>query len=189
MKKLNLTKNTYIALTMICIVGGALLLFWPKPGINVLCKISGIFLLIYGIAKISAYFTKDLFQLAFQFDFGLGIVALILGILIFFRTGHIVSFFAFYIGIFLFVDSALKIQTSLEAKKFGIERCYWIFITAVASGIIGICLLFSSLKAIDLIVRMAGLGICLNGAMNLIVVLNTVRAVRKTEDDFLEKNI
>ncbi|MGP1590065.1 MAG: DUF308 domain-containing protein [Oribacterium sp.] len=49
---------------MICIVGGALLLFWPKPGINVLCKISGIFLLIYGIAKNISLFYKRSFSIS-----------------------------------------------------------------------------------------------------------------------------
>lgn len=35
-----------------------------------------------------------------------------------------------------------------------------------------------------MLVRMVGLGICLNGAMNLVVVLNTVRLIEKSEDDF-----
>ena len=54
---------------------GILLLIWPGLGLDVLCKVRGVFFLIYGLAKISSYFTKDLFQLAFQFDFGLGIVS------------------------------------------------------------------------------------------------------------------
>lgn len=184
MKKLSFIKNIYVFLAGICIVGGTLLLIWPMLELNVLCRISGVFLLIYGMAKISGYFTKDLFQLAFQFDFGLGIVAVILGILMIFRMEYIITFFAFCIGIFLFVDSALKIQTAIEAKRFGIEKWYWIFIIAVISGIIGVSLLFLSSEAIDMLVRMVGLGICLNGAMNLVVVLNTVRLIEKSEDDF-----
>ena len=72
--------------------------------------------MIYGLAKISSYFTKDLFQLAFQFDFGLGIVSMILGALMIFRTAHVVKLLGFCIGIFMVVDAALKIQTAFEAK-------------------------------------------------------------------------
>lgn len=189
MKSLSSTKNLYILLTIVCIVGGALLLIWPRLGLNVLCKISGIFLLIYGAAKISSYFTKDLFQLAFQFDLGLGIVAMLLGVLMLFKTAKIVSIFSFCVGIFLFVDSALKIQTSFEAKKFGIEKWYLILILSIISGIVGVCLLFSPSRTAGVIVRLVGLGICLNGVMNLVVVLNTVRIIEGSEDGFLDDDI
>ena len=49
MKKLSSIKNIYVFLASICIVGGTLLLIWPILELNVLCKISGIFLLIYGL--------------------------------------------------------------------------------------------------------------------------------------------
>lgn len=75
MRSLKRAKNVYVAISIFCIVGGILLLIWPGLGLDVLCKVSGVFSLIYGLAKISSYFTKDLFQLAFQFDFGLGIVS------------------------------------------------------------------------------------------------------------------
>lgn len=189
MKSLSWTKNLYIALTIVCIAGGALLLIWPRLGLNILCRISGIFMLVYGVAKISSYFTKDLFQLAFQFDFGLGIVALIMGIMMLFKTAKIVDIFSFCVGIFLFVDSALKIQTSLEAKRFGIEKWYLILILSIISGIVGVCLLFSPSRTAGVIVRLVGLGICLNGVMNLVVVLNTVRIIENAEDGFLDDDI
>ncbi|MDO4189790.1 MAG: DUF308 domain-containing protein, partial [Lachnospiraceae bacterium] len=91
MKNLKRVKNIYLTLTVCYIVGGLMLLFWPGLGLDVLCKICGAFLLIYGLAKISSYFTKDIFQLAFQFDFGLGVVLIILGSVMIFRAEHIVG--------------------------------------------------------------------------------------------------
>lgn len=186
MKNLKTAKNVYVVMTIFCIVGGAILLVWPGLGLDVLCKICGVFFMIYGLAKISSYLTKDLFQLAFQFDFGLGIVSMILGVLMIFRTDHIVEILAFCIGIFMLVDAALKIQTALEAKRFGIERWKWILITAIASGIVGALLLFSPMKTTNLIVRMVGLGICLDGVMNLVVVTNTVRKIKNMQKDIID---
>ena len=103
-----------------------------------------------------------------------------------FRTDHIVGFLAFCIGIFMLVDAALKIQTSFEAKKFGIERWEWILITAIATGIVGAFLLFSPMRATDLIVRVVGLGICLDGIMNLVVVANTVRMIKDSQKDIID---
>ena len=186
MKNLKTAKNVYVVMTIFCIIGGAILLVWPGLGLDVLCKVCGVFFMIYGLAKISSYFTKDLFQLAFQFDFGLGIVSMILGALMIFRTAHIVKLLGFCIGIFMVVDAALKIQTAFEAKKFGIERWKWILITAIASGIVGALLLFSPMKATKLIVRMVGLGIFLDGIMNLVVVSNTVKTIRNTKKDIID---
>ena len=62
MRSLKRAKNVYVAISIFCIVGGILLLIWPGLGLDVLCKISGVFFLIYGLAKISSYFSKDLFQ-------------------------------------------------------------------------------------------------------------------------------
>ena len=152
MRNLKTVKNVYVVMKICCIVGGTILFAWPGLGLDVLCKICGAFFLIYGLAKLSGYFTKDLFQLAFQFDFGLGIVSIILGALMIFRTDLIVGFFAFCIGIFMLIDAALKIQTAIEAKRFGIEKWRWILITAIAVGIIGAFLLFSPMKATNLIV-------------------------------------
>lgn len=183
MENLKAVKNVYVTMTVCCILGGAVLFVWPGLGMEVLCRICGVFFLIYGLAKLSGYFAKDLFQLAFQFDFGLGIVSMILGALLIFRTDYIVGFLAFCIGIFMLVDGALKIQTALEAKRFGIERWKWILITAIAAGMIGTLLLFSPMKATDLIVRMVGLSICLDGVMNLVLVTTTVRTIKNSHID------
>lgn len=180
MKSIKNVKNIYVGMIACFILGGVILLMCPQVGLEVLCKICGVFLAVYGLAKISSYFTKDLFQLAFQFDFGLGVVLVILGMVMVFRTNHFVGFLAFAIGIFMLVDAALKVQTAIEAKRFGIEKWLWILITAILAGITGAVLLFNPFEATSIIVRIIGLGICLNGIMNLIVVKNTVRTVKTT---------
>lgn len=62
--------------------GWSAVLFSPIKAINVLCKIFGVVLILLGAVKILGYFTKDIFQLAFQFDFALGIISAILGIVL-----------------------------------------------------------------------------------------------------------
>ncbi|MGN1166384.1 MAG: HdeD family acid-resistance protein [Lachnospiraceae bacterium] len=186
MRNLKTVKNVYVVMTICCIVGGTTLFVWPGLGLDVLCRIYGVFFLVYGLAKLSSYFTKDLFQLAFQFDFGLGIVSIILGALMIFRTDHFVVSLAFCIGIFMLTDAALKIQTAFEAKRFGIDRWKWILITAIAAGIIGAFLLLSPMKTTNYVVRMVGLGICLDGVMNLVVVLNTVKTMRISQKEIID---
>lgn len=77
-----------------------------------MCVVYGVFLIVYGVTKLSGYFAKDLFQLAFQFDLALGIVSIVLGIIIIEKSEYIIEILSTAIGIFMLVDAALKIQTA-----------------------------------------------------------------------------
>ncbi len=125
-----------------------------------ICKIYGIFLVIYGIAKLSGYFARDLFQLAFQFDLALGIASLIFGFVMIFRTGYAIEFLAGLIGVFM-IDAVFKIQTAIEANRFGIERWWMILVIALIVAIIGVLLLIQPFRATGVITRLIGLNLCL----------------------------
>ena len=111
-------KNAYTVMTICLIALGAALLFMPQLGLKTMCMLYGVFLIIYGVTKLSGYFAKDLFQLAFQFDLALGIVSIVLGIIIIKKTEYIIEILSTAIGIFMLVDGAFKIQTAVEAKRF-----------------------------------------------------------------------
>ena len=55
MRSLKTIKNTYLILTICSIVVGAVLLIWPQIGVNILCRVYGIFLIVYGLAKLYGY--------------------------------------------------------------------------------------------------------------------------------------
>ena len=59
-------------------------------------------------------------------------------------------------------------------------------ITAILAGVIGALLLFSPMKTTGVIVRMVGLGICLDGVLNLVVVTNTVKTIKNAEKDIID---
>ena len=46
-------KNIYLLLIVCSILVGAVLLIWPQMGVSVMCKVYGVFLLIYGLGKLS----------------------------------------------------------------------------------------------------------------------------------------
>lgn len=86
-----------------------ILLLQPGIALNTVCTVFGIYLIVYGVVKVIGYFAKDVYQLAFQFDLALGIVAAIVGIVFVFRTSSIVQLLSTCIGIVMLVDATLKI--------------------------------------------------------------------------------
>lgn len=186
MRNLKTIKNAYLILTICSVMVGAMLLIWPQIGVNVLCRIYGAFLLMFGLAKLYGYFTRDIFQLAFQHDFGLGIVSLILGIVFIVRTQRVMEYLAICIGIFMLIDAALKIQTSIDAKKFGITSWWLILAAAILVAVVGAFLLFAPFETGNVLLRIIGFSICMDGIMNLIVVHNTVRSIRRGQEEIID---
>ena len=168
-------KNAYTVMTICLIALGAALLFAPQLGLRTLCVVYGVFLIVYGVTKLSGYFAKDLFQLAFQFELALGIVSIVLGIIIIKKTEYIIEILSTAIGIFMLVDGAFKIQTAVEAKRFGIENWWLILVMSFA----GILLLVTPFETAGMIVRLIGLNLSLDGILNLFVVRNTVETIRR----------
>ena len=79
LKQLKLVKNIYIVMSLLFCVLGIFLMARPKSSVKMLCVLMGIMLILYGAIKISGYFTRDAFCLAFQFDLAFGVLLAAVG--------------------------------------------------------------------------------------------------------------
>ena len=181
MRQLRIVKNTYSCLAASLSICGFLLLVWSNTTLELICKIVGIVFLICGMIKILGYFAKDRFQLAFQFDLGLGIVSMLVGLVMLVRTNHLIEVVSIFVGIMILTDAALKIQTALDAKHFGIQRWWIILMISLVVTIVGILLITMAWRTTELVTRLIGINFCLDGFLNLWVVQNTVKIIRRKD--------
>lgn len=182
MKHVKYVKWAYSILAATLVAVGVVFIGWPGTALSLIEKICGFILLIFGIVKLFGYFSGDLFQLAFQFDLALGIVSGIIGFVMLFHTEQMIEVMAACIGVFLLLDAALKIQTAFDSRKFGIERWWMILIAAVISAVIGALALIMPFKGANLIVRLIGLNLCMEGVLNVLVVQSTVKTIKNRKD-------
>ena len=185
MKSLKAIKNSYSILTICLILVGAVLLIWPHMALGAICKMCGIFLIIFGLVKLTGYFSKDIFQLAFQYDLGLGIASIIFGLIMVIRSWATIQLFSICIGIFLLIDAALKMQTAFESKKFGFRNWWVTLLIAIIVCILGISLFAMPFQTSGVITRLIGINLILDGALNLFVVQSTVRTIKREEDEMI----
>jgi hypothetical protein len=182
MRELKIAKNIYSLVAVLLILSGLVLVIWPQLALNITCKLVGALFIACGIVKLFSYFTKDIFQLAFQFDFGLGIVSMIIGLVLLLKSQSVIEVICILIGIFILIDGALKIQTAIDGKNFGIEKWWMILVIALISAVLGILLIILPFETTGWIMRLIGLNICLEGLLNLWVVQNTVNTIRRKEE-------
>lgn len=182
MNQLKMVKNVYCIMAICFIAVGIMLLIRPDISVNIICKAFGAVLLVYGIVKIIGYATKDLYQLAFQFDLALGIVSIVVGLVLVFRTQHVLELLSVCVGVFMLVDATLKIQTAIDSKRFGVERWWTILIAAIVVAAFGVLLIVRPFETTSVIIRLIGLIFCLDGILNIIVVQSTVNTIRRNRE-------
>ncbi len=158
-----------------------------KMPFNILYYFLSAVFLGYGVIKLLCYFSKDMYQLAFQFDFGMGIFFFVMGLLFSCFEQVMLKNFLGMIGFTVFIDAVLKIQTSLEAKRFGLGKWWIILILAVFSALAAA--LFFVVQPIERlyryglinfadIIHIIGLTLFLEGCLNLWVVIYTVKEAK-----------
>ena len=184
MENLKPLKGAYSVLS-ICLIGAGILLM-INPGIqeDLMYRLCGIILVVFGVVKITGYFSKDLFQLAFQFDLAMGCISCVLGVVFISRPEWTILRVSVCMGIFMLADALLRLQTSIDAKKFGIEKWWTLLIMAIPVAVIGVLLLIMQFESKIYIMRLLGLNLCIDGILNLLTVQSTVKTIRRRRNEW-----
>ncbi len=128
-----------------------------------------------GAAKIFGYFSNDLYRLAFQFDLAIGIFCILLTLLTElmpeYAFGTLPIIFAAYVSL----DGLLKIQTSIDARRFGMKSWIVMLITAVmlfGAGGFALGAVLAQLLRPNAVV---GIALMADGLENIWITASTVR--------------
>lgn len=132
--------NISVALVM---CGMGVLLFCPLFSAPVEKIIIGILCLSVGVAKLVGFFSHDVYRLAFQFDLAIGLFALILGTLFLVSPEEFDRALPTSVGIYAILESVMKLQIGLDARRFGMARWRSMVISAVVLCTVGILTVIS----------------------------------------------
>lgn len=164
----------YLIISALLCVLGIVIVAYPDFSISVLCWVGGALLLLFGIVKILGYLSNDLYRLAFQYDLAFGILLISLGAILIFRSETMVHMVCSLLGLYILADALLKVQISLDAKRFGISLWWVVFILAIVTSVVGFLLIFQPSQSARVIMYILGLSLCAEGLLNIITILTTV---------------
>ena len=182
-KLIRAAKAGYVALSAGFCLLGALLMLRPGLSIAVIGDIVGAALIAFGAVKLMGYFSKDLYRLAFQFDLAFGILLIALGLAILIRPNLAVNVLCIILGIEIIADGLFKLQTALDARRFGLERWWLILVLAVLAGAVGAVLVMNPVEGARAIAALLGGALLAEGALNLSVALCAVKIIRHQQPD------
>ena len=186
MQEIKRLKTAYSVFSICLLLFGTFILIYPNASIHIVYKVGGVIFIGFGITKMIGYFSKDIFQLAFQHDLAMGIVSILIGLIMLFQTENMIRILAIIISLFMIIDALLKIQTAIDAKKIGIEKWWLILVIGISVAVIGVILFFEPFHGTQVIVRFIGFILFIDGILNLCVVQNTVSTMKKDiRQDFM----
>ena len=180
-------KIGYFVISILFCVVGIVLIAAPGTSVVWLGRLLGIGMIIFGVIKLVGYFSKDLFRLAFQYDLAFGILLLALGIVTLARPNGAMSFLCVVFGIPELADGLFKIQISLDAKRFGIEKWWLVLALAALTCVIGLLLVIRPSEAARALMVLMGISLLLDGILNMCVAWLCVKIVRNQKPDGIDE--
>ncbi len=147
----------------------------------------GVASIVIGGTGIYGYFSNDMYRLAFQSDFALGIFNVILGILLIINPLRLHVLLPTAISILTLLDGGNKAQIAIEGQRFGISKWYLVVLSAVleiAAGVVLMVLAYHDLKDAARILMGISMGVV--GVTNFWTTMYTVR-IRENHQIFTNK--
>ncbi len=168
MKQIKIARAGYILISVLFYISGIGCLIVPDISPKAAAMAAGIILIVYGIIKITGYLSHDLYCLAFQYDFACGLFLIVLGIVVLAIGSKFNGSLLSGLGFLILMDSLLGIQTSMDAKKFGLAKWFVILASSILSGTLGVVLIVMNTQMI------AGCSLLAEGFMRQYIVQCTV---------------
>lgn len=169
-------KITNVSSAGLMFLSGLLLLLFPNlealPAQRlILCLLFA----LTGAAKLFGYFSNDLYRLAFQFDLSIGIFCELLAALILFLPESAVPLMPSLISVYVILDSLLKVQTALDARRFGMKSWLVMLLSSLVLCGAGGLALSACLKDFMRVAAAVGIALMADGLENAFITAYTVR--------------
>lgn len=185
-KAIRAAKTGYIIISSLLMVLGVLIMALPDLSVSVIGILAGAMLVAFGLVKLVGYFSRDLYRLAFQFDLAMGILLAVMGVILLARPNAAMNFICVALGITFLADGLLKVQMSLDARRFGLKSWWAIGLFGLFVGCVGAVLVLRPTQSARIMTILLGVCTLCEGALNLIVSLFAVKIIRHQQPDVIE---
>ncbi len=177
-------KIMHLCSAVVFLLAGILVAFFPmwNNPTSLGEIIVGIASIVIGTTGVFGYFSNDMYRLAFQSDFALGIFNIIFGVLLIINPDKFPVLLPTAIAILTLLDGGNKSQIAIEGQRFGISKWYLVLLSALIEIVMGVVLLILAyLNVMDVHVFM-GVTMGVVGATNFWTTMYTVRIRGKSSN-------
>ncbi len=161
---------------------GILLIFYSEITIVSISYIIGAILIAIGVLALLKFIRAYDKASKNELEIVYGIVCVILGIIVITNPKGIASIIPFVVAIIIIVNSATKLQYSLELKKSDNDLWKSTMIISLVSMLCGVLLIFNPFEGVVMITRVVGVLILIYALLDLSSTISIKRSVKQIHE-------
>lgn len=184
MKLLERIRRMELLMAVISLILGVIMVIFPQRTMNVICYVIAGAILLYGVIDIISYFTSKSYEGNFSLTLLRGVVASVIGIIIFIRPSYLSTFIPIVLGILLIIDGITSIQKSVFLKNNNVYFWHISMIESILTLALGIFVLINPLSAQTAIIICLGISFIWYGitsVWNYLYVQKKINFIREAE--------
>ncbi|MBQ0059666.1 MAG: DUF308 domain-containing protein [Lachnospiraceae bacterium] len=177
--------------SIILLVGGLVMLFFPRALPNTVFSVAGVIFLLYGVAVL--LLTKGSNKAAGTKVFGMGSGAfcLIVGIVLLVFRSKLLNIFPVIFGVIILVNGLLRLKDCYDARRFNASKWWLNLLLALIPILFSLVLIFRSAWVMNWSFIFIGISMLIDGISGLIsagYVKGVYRGYRKTVNKTVYSN-
>ena len=184
MKLLERIRRMELLMAVISLILGVIMVIFPQKTMSVICYVIAGAILLYGVIDIISYFTSKSYEGNFSLTLLRGVVASVIGIIIFIRPSYLSTFIPIVLGILLIIDGITSIQKSVFLKNNNVYFWHINMIESILTLALGIFVLINPLSAQTAIIICLGISFIWYGitsVWNYLYVQKKINFIREAE--------
>ena len=153
--------------SIICILLGGVLIFFPQAVNEMIVYVLAAAMFIFSIVELYNYFKKDVKQNFYRNDLVFAVVALVVGIIVLAKRHAVIELVPIVLGAFIIVSGIKKLQNGLDLIRLKIDGWKSLLVLAAVNIIFGIVMVVCSSQTATTVTVLIGVGLVFSGTTDL----------------------
>ncbi len=165
---------------------GLFLLLKPETTISMISYILGTIILLLGAFAFARYIKNREIGGMFNFNLVYGIICVVAGLVLVFNPTALASLIPFVLGIFIVVNSALKVQYAVELKHYDNKMWMTTLILSFITLVCGVILIFNPFEGAVVLTQVIGIFIIIYSVLDVIecyIIKKNLKGIQKLVEE------
>lgn len=163
-------KTNVVISSILCVILGLVLVFWPGLSIRIVCTAVGIVLIVTGVMRMIDYFAVRDGSMYSQINLIFGVVLAVVGVWITVKPDKVLAIIPIIVGIVIVIHGLQNIKQAMELWRDKYAKWWVACILGVLTVGFGVLLICRPFTAIDTVVMLIGFFLIYDGLSNIWIV-------------------
>ena len=182
-EKLKNVKANYTVSAIVCVIIGLVLVIWPGTSTQVVCKVLGGVLLVYGALQILLYLFAKEKSFYHQGMLVLGIIFAVIGAWILVKPEMIIAAVPVIMGIIIIAHGLHNAVQAIRLKGLNYEKWWLALLLGVLTVVLGGVLVYNPFTVVDTVVRISGAFLVYDGLSDMWILSRLFKSRKSKEKE------